>query len=428
MSVFQDILKNKTVLITEPIATTKTVAIGFWFSCGSRYETSGQRGISHFVEHLLFKRTKTRTAYDIACAFDYMGSYVNAYTDRETVCMHCVVPYNKVRNALEVFCDMTENSLFLEQDIEKERSVIESEIISSLDDPEEAALDAVAETIWKNQSISQSISGNVDDVRSLTREQLYDWYKKYFANGKLTVCIAGNINKQEIIDELEKLSTREEQCSGSETYVNNFNVPVWNSGSYFLQADFQQEQLFLLFPLPVPTSAKQQCVWSVLNALVGDTMSSRLFQRLRENGGFCYNVYSYFSLFSNCGFWCAYASSSKKNTVDVVVELYKEISSLISEGITEEELYGIKEHLCGEEMISSEDIEQHTKRLIRNYYQGFEYLNSDDVIKIIKSVTKDDIIACINEVLINESKTLVIYGPKLSRSKQKRINLEKIIR
>ena len=180
MSVFQKTLKNKTVLIIEPMDTVKTVSIGFWFSVGSRYEKAGLRGISHFVEHLLFKGTKKLSSYDIACGFDYIGSYVNAFTDKEAVCMHCTVPSGKLKYALEFFCDMCQNSIFSDEDLEKERSVIISEIISSNDDPEEAAGEAVAEAVWEDFCLSQSISGSIDDVKKITREQLLNWYKKYF--------------------------------------------------------------------------------------------------------------------------------------------------------------------------------------------------------------------------------------------------------
>lgn len=421
MSVFQEVLKNKTVLITEPVDTAKTVSIGFWFSVGSRYENAGFHGISHFVEHLLFKGTKTRSAYDIACAFDYIGSYVNAFTDREAVCVHCTVPAEKLDYALEVFCDMTENSLFNADDIEKERTVIESEIISSLDDPEEAASDAVCQLVWKNQTISQSISGSLDDVRKLTREQLYQWYKKYFVNGKLTVTIAGNIQIDKIKNILENLGNRQEQKIEEGLFDDKFPPLVWNNTKKMLKAPFQQEQVFLLYPVSSSKSFHETSVRNVFNAIAGDTMSSRLFQRLREKGGFCYNVYSYFNMFCDGGFWCAYASSAKKDVENLITEILDEVKNLLNGGITESELEGAKQHLCGEEIIAGEDIEQRTKRLIRSYINTFPYFSTEEIIDDISKVTKKEVDDFIQDIFANKKGSLIIYGRKLSLKKRHRI-------
>jgi len=174
MPVIQQTLQNKAVLITEPIATSQTVAIGFWFSAGSRYETNGKHGISHFVEHMLFKGTKKRTCHDIAYEFDKMGGFINAFTEREQLCVYCVVPKKYCANSLKIIEDMVYNSVFLPDEVEKEREVIKSEIISCLDDPEESAIDKVISSIWKGNPMALSIAGSIEDVESLTREDLQE--------------------------------------------------------------------------------------------------------------------------------------------------------------------------------------------------------------------------------------------------------------
>ena len=415
MSVFQKTLKNKTVLIAEPIAQAKTVAIGFWFSTGSRYEKDGEHGISHFVEHMLFKGTKTKSSYDIACAFDYIGSYVNAFTDREAVCMHCTVPKNKVAYALEYFCDMTENSLFASEEVERERNVIESEIISSRDDPEEAASDAVMQALWPDQALSASIAGDTDDVKNLTRDQLYEWYLKYIVHGKLTVCIAGNCDIEEVTKVLESLSEHTEQKIQEGLFDSVFSFPLWKSGKSMIKAPFLQEQIFLLYPLKPVKNNHQMLVQNIFNAIVGDTMSSRLFQRLREAGGYSYNVYSYFNMFSDCGYWCAYASASKEKTFCVIKEMQEELQKLLASGISESELEGAKQHLCGEEIIAGEDMENHVKRLIRSYVNKTDYLDTEKLISDIMSVTKEEVSSFIEELLNNKNFALILYGPKKSK-------------
>ncbi len=421
MSIFQKTLKNKTVLITEPIAQAKAVAIGFWFSTGSRYEKDGEHGISHFVEHMLFKGTKTKSSYDIACGFDYIGSYVNAFTDRETVCMHCTVPENKVVYALEYFCDMAQNSVFDTEEVERERNVIESEIISSRDDPEEAASDAVMQALWPEDSLSFSISGDVEDIKKLTRNQLYDWYQKYIVHGKLTVCIAGKVDIEEAAKILETLPLHEEQKLENGLFDTIMKEPVWHGGKSMIKALFLQEQIFLLYPVKPAESNHQMMVQNVFNAIVGDTMSSRLFQRLRESGGYSYNVYSYFNMFSDCGYWCAYASASKEKTMCVIADMQDELKKLLASGITEAELEGAKQHLCGEEIIAGEDMENHVKRLIRSYVNKTDFIDTEQIISDIMSVTKEEVSSFIAELLNNKNFALILYGPKKSKMELKKI-------
>src|SRR5574344_832053 len=150
-------LRNGVMLITEPVAAAKTTAIGFWFYGGSRLEPASLRGVTHFTEHMLFKGTQSRSAFDIACAFDRMGGYINAYTEREDVCVYCVVPSVHVTAALDIMCDMAEHAVFDAAEFERERKVVESEIITAEDDPDDSALDAVENAVWPRQMVSASI-------------------------------------------------------------------------------------------------------------------------------------------------------------------------------------------------------------------------------------------------------------------------------
>src|SRR5574344_1727550 len=165
-------LRNGVMLITEPVAAAKTTAIGFWFYGGSRLEPASLRGVTHFTEHMLFKGTQSRSAFDIACAFDRMGGYINAYTEREDVCMYCVVPSPRAGEALSIMCDMAENAVFAAGELEREREVVENEILTAEDDPEDSALDAAENSRWQEQTVSASISGTVKQEESLGREDL----------------------------------------------------------------------------------------------------------------------------------------------------------------------------------------------------------------------------------------------------------------
>ena len=419
MPISQQILQNKAVLITEPIASSKTVAIGFWFSVGSRYESEGNQGITHFVEHMLFKGTSTRSAFQIACEFDKIGGYINAFTEREQMCVYCVVPCFYATKALSIISEMIYDSTFLTTEVEKERTVIQSEIISSLDDPEEVAMDAVFSSIWKNNPIALNISGSVSDVESITRENLFDWYNRFVKSGPLAITIAGNFNQEEIFNCINDFPIRE-------NFEQNFplQIPTWNSGLDFISADFQQEQFFLLYKLDSKIDLKQNLILSVLNAIIGDTMSSRLFQSLRENSGFCYNVYSFINLFQDCGFWCFYATSSKENCLNVARNLIQIVDEFFENEISEEEINYAKQHLCGEEIMAGEDMEQRMKQMARCWFSGYNQNSSENILKIINEIQLDDLYAILKMIKNNLEKALVIYGPKVKSVNKK--NIEKV--
>ena len=416
MPIIQQKLQNKAYVKAEPIASAKTVAIGFWFSAGSRFESEGKHGISHFVEHMIFKGTKNRSCFDIACEFDKMGGYINAFTEREQLCLYCVIPSQYCVQAINIMGDMIYNSTFDASEIEKERHVIQSEILSSLDDPEEVALDAVFSSVWKNNPISWSIAGTTVDVDSLTREDLVNWYEDYIRKGSLLVTLSGNFSEKETFEALNNFPDRE-----NFDLVRILERPRWNSEFSFVKAFFQQEQFFYLFPISLPLSYEKNICYAILNAIIGDTMSSRLFQKLREESGYCYNVYSFFNVFSDCGFWAFYATSSKENSLKVVQDMKTIVDDFLKNDISEEEIDFAKQHLCGEEIMASEDVEQRMKGLARSYFAGYESIEIDQVLELIRNTSHEDLKNVLEEVRNSFENAFVVYGPPLKNSVEKSI-------
>lgn len=417
MSVQTQILSNNVTLITEPVAGVKTAAVGFWFRTGSRFEPENMRGISHFVEHMLFKGTNTRSAFDIAASFDRIGGYINAYTDRENLCIHCVVPADYVTDAVKIITDMTSSSLFDSKEVERERSVIKNEIIASLEDSEEVALDAASAAVWPNHPVSVPIAGTVEDVEGLSREDLYSWYTDYIKNGATVVCVAGCFEKECLESVLETLPNR---SSADWSSIHGL-APQWTSGLRFQDAPFNQMQLFMQFPLEPHISEKDYYTWAIVNALVGDTMSSRLFQKLREEGGYSYNVYSFPTYYTDAACWCAYATASKKDTAGVVKTMYRELEKLKQDSFSEEEQNAACEHICGEEIISSEDMEYRVKRLFRNYSFGFSQKSTEEILSLIRSISKKEIEKTIQTLLDFDNASLFVYGSNPSKTLKDKI-------
>jgi predicted Zn-dependent peptidase len=340
-----------------------------------------------------------------------MGGYANAYTDKECVVVYCVVPADGARDALEIMLDMAFNSSFGESEVEVEREVILNEIISSRDDAEEEALDRTAEAVWGKNPIARNTAGKEESVAAFTRAKLYNWYKKYFARAAFSVFAAGNIDTRSFEKILSHIPPRVPTAFP-------FKTPSWNSGLHVIDSPFMQEQFFAMLPLRYPVSEKRFYALSVFNALAGDTMSSRLFTKLREQSGLCYTVFSYNVFFSDCGFWCAYISSSKKNLAGAAEGVARELSSFARDGVTEEEIGTAREHLCGEELISSEDTEYRMKRLMRNSAFGFPLRDTEGTLSLIRSVGRDDIARELRGLFGRGGKDSalvnVVYGPKLS--------------
>lgn len=415
MAVETQILSNNVVLVTEPVATVKTAAVGFWFPVGSRHEGEGQRGVCHFVEHMIFKGTATRSAFDIALAFDRMGGYLNAFTDRETICLHCVVPAIHLRQALEVMVDMTSNSVFDQKELERERAVIQSEIVSSQDDPEEAALDAASEAVWPAHPLSAPIAATVEEVGSLTREILMDWYRTHIVSGPLVICAAGNLDQQVLVQVAEGLAFR--QGTGEKESFK----PEWRRGIQFKDAPFRQMQFFLQLPALQPATARDYYCQAVANALVGDTMSSRLFQKLREEGGYSYNVYSFMTYYSDAACWCAYASAARKDSQKVVSTLYRELYRLKTGGFTGDELEAACQHVCGEEIIAAEEMEYRSKRLFRHHSFGFPQSSTEEIAELIHGLTSQEVAAILDSLLDFQQTALLVYGSNPSESFKRKI-------
>lgn len=413
------VLKNNVTLISQFIENAKTVAIGFYFSVGSRYEKKGERGISHFCEHLLFKGTENFSRREIACTFDRIGGSVNAFTERDDVCVYAVVPSSKENfcDSMKILCDMSSSCVFPEEEIEKERSVVENEIISVEDDPEESALDVMASLIWKGSGLGQTITGTVSDVENLDRNKILDWYKKFFVHGELNVFVCGNFSESDAEFYLEKLPEhkRKMECVDPK--------PVWNVGNYFVKSGFGQQQIYVSYPMLEKIDEKKYWTMTVFNALFGDSMGSRLFETLREKNGLCYSVYSFFSTYADNGIWSCYASCEKKYLEKTFRLMQQELKNLFANEISDSEVEAAKGHLCGEELMGDCDMEFVMRRNQKNYFMGLKLFETEEILSSIRNVTKNDIIELIQSVIKNDKRTVFVYGKKLSKIKQKEILL-----
>lgn len=410
----EKVFSNQVHLILEKVEQSKSAAIGFYFATGSRFEDEHSRGISHFTEHMLFKGTRLHSAREISKAFDSMGANANAFTEREAVCLFSVVPAldDNVSGAVKLFCDMSQNCIFPEEEFQKEKNVVINEIQSLEDDADESGLDEAAAFVWKGSSLSKTIGGSVEEVQQITREQMIEWYRKYFIQGELTVFVSGNFDEEEICSQIENLPPHKKLVQRPEYHFEN--ASEWKSGFDFCKANFAQEQLYVLYPFDPELSEKENYALSVMNTILGDSVSSRLFDVLREQNGLCYNVFSFFTTYEKNAAWCASLSCDKKNIEAVCKLLFGELNAFVNRPFLQEELNAAKKHVMGEELIGSLDMEYAMRRNEKNFRAGIPMRTGEEVVELIQTIELEDVNSLARKIFDHKNRSLVVYGPALS--------------
>ncbi len=362
-------LPRGALLLEETAEGARSFAVGFWFPLGSRHEAPAERGFTHFVEHLVFKGSARRSAQDFAREVDRVGGYLNAFTERDSLCFHCVVPSRHWRLALDILVDLVFCATFPEEEVEKEREVIASEILAAQDDPEEASHDAFIERIWPGQAISRKIAGEVEDVRKASRDELHAFYRKRLCPSSLLVSVSGPSLPGEVAEELASLLSKAgvPDSPGKELTLCD-PAPSFSPVRDFLPASIGQVYLFEALQLAEAPRPDDYYVLSVLNGAFGESMSSRLFQDLRERSGLCYSVYSTFSLDRSLGLWMASASSAPRLFPRLLEGLDRQIESLAQGGrgaLTAEEIGESVSRIVGSFDLALEDPEYRMRRLAR---------------------------------------------------------------
>lgn len=401
---------NNIRLVMEPVAASNSAAIGFWFPVGSRDEPDGFQGATHFLEHLLFKGTRTRSSRDIALFFDRAGGYINAFTERELVCIMCVVPPERSEEAIVIILEMIQDSLLAEEDIQTERGVILSEIMAVNDDPEENGMETALALMYRNHPVSRPIAGTLNDIRDMSSDTLRSWYPRVFNSVPPLVTIAGNFNPRQMKEHVESVRYYEHPTFAGEAGEKPVVVP----GTQLKISPFRQSQLFLSWPVETVKLPENWYIWAIINAITGDTVSSRLFQNLREKLGLCYSVYCFYVFNRDSALWCSCLTAPPDKTGRALHELVQELDHIVYNGFTGEEISDAKSHITGMLKLSADDTEYRMKRLARQILHNGEITDIDESIQIIKGISFQRIHEQLHESCGNDRKSLVVYGPKKS--------------
>lgn len=398
-------LANGVRVIVEKIPSVRSVALGVWVGTGSKFETKKNNGISHFIEHMLFKGTEKRTAKDIAEAFDQIGGNVNAFTSKEYTCFYARVLDQHAVFALDVLADMFFNSVFEPKELTKEVKVVIEEIRMYDDTPDDLVHDLIAKASYRNHPLGYSILGSEKVLKNLTREDLIQYMDDHYTPANTVIAVAGNV-KDELIAQIEALFSSFHRRGGEAT----LKQPSFTSGTLVQRKDTEQSHLCISFP-GYPIGHDQLYSLVLLNNILGGSMSSRLFQEIREERGLAYSVFSYHSSFKDSGMFTIYAGTAHNQLEEVFSVASKIIRDVREQGITAEELQKGKEQLKGSLMLSLESTNGRMSRLGKNELLLDRHLSLDEVIEKVDSVTMESVISVAEELFRGEA-SLALVSPQ----------------
>ena len=400
------VLDNGIRVITEKIPYLRSVSIGVWVMIGSRDEQPDENGISHFIEHLLFKGTEKRTAFDIAKEIDSVGGTLNAFTGREYTCFYAKVIDHNLPLAIDLLSDIFLNSVIDLKDVEKERMVILQEIKMVEDTPDDYVHDLFNRVCWGDHPLGFPIYGNSELVQSFQRDQLYRFFKENYPPDRIIVCAAGNLEHQEVVDLIDE--TFGKIPKSNKTRTRNKPDPISTTNVW--KRDLEQVH-FCLGTKGLQYNHSLRFASYVLNTILGGGMSSRLFQEIRENRGLAYSVYSYLPTYIDAGLVVVYAGTNEGAFQEVIDLVLKEFKRLKNEPLKHEELETAKEQLKGNLLLSLESSDNLMTRLAKNEIYFKSYLPVATILKGIDEVKEETVQRLAGDIFDERFFCLTVLGP-----------------
>jgi len=400
-------LPNGVSIVTERMHHVRSVSVGIWVSTGSRRETPDENGISHFIEHMLFKGTNSRSAEEIAKSVDSIGGNLDAFTSRELVSFNTKVLDEHLPLAFDVLSDLVLNPKFLPEDVEKEKSVILEEIKMDADSPESLAHEIFCRNFWKGHALGKPILGTKESIASFNPDTIRNYYQRAYTPENIVITGAGNLHHDHLVALCDKAFggiTRPGSLPVSAAPVSHAEIS--------LKSKRTLEQTHMCMGVPAyPMPHEMRFASYLLNAILGGGMSSRLFQNIREKQGLVYAVFSELNLYRDAGVLEIYAGCSPQSTKKVIGSIMHEFRALKSEPVAPEELRRAKDHLKGSLMLSLESTSSRMANLARQQIFFTRFFSLDELLTSIENVTAEDVHRVSNEFFDPERIALTLLGP-----------------
>jgi predicted Zn-dependent peptidase len=414
-NIHREILPNGLIVLSEEMSHIRSISIGIWMKTGSRDEAPEVNGISHFAEHMVFKGTTTRSAQQIARQVDSIGGNMDAFTGKETICFNIKVLDEHVPIAIDILSDLVLNPVFDPKDIIREKGVILEEIKMDEDNPDYLIHEIFTQNFWKDHPLGKPILGTKETVRSFEQGKLFDFYRQRFAPNNIIVSAAGNLNHGHFVELIKS------RFAELRSVPNGFHGPAPKITPRVITRNKKSlEQVQLCIGVPSHSiSHEKRYVSYVLNTVLGGGMSSRLFQKIREEQGLAYSIYSDLNPYRDTGCMTVCAGTSLESTRSVVDSVLAEFRQLKDSPLPEDELRRAKDQLKGSLMLSLESSTSRMSNLARQESYFERFFSLDETIAQIESVTAEGITEMANELFQADKIAITALGNldglKLSR-------------
>lgn len=406
------VFENGLTVVTEEIPALRGVAIGFWIKVGTRHEPAGSEGVSHFLEHMLFKGTRTRSALDISREIEQVGGEINAFTAREYTCFHALTLDRDALLGLEILTDVLLNSRFSPREIERERKVILQEIAMVDECPEELVHDLFFEQLWGKHGLGRSILGSTKSIRGLQRKDILAFFAQNYRPEQLVVTVSGNLPHAKVLRAMRKL--RDAKWPGRGSAVERTGsrpVPAAQTGRWWVSRP--SEQIHLVWGVPGPAYASPDRLPALLlSAWLGGGMSSVLFQEIREKKGLAYSVDANLFSFEDTGLFSIYAATSMADVVVCVKLIERCVQKTAGKRLSLSELKTVKEGLKGAIGLASDSVESRMSSLGTNEIFFGRRISPEQVCEMVEEVSAEEI-RCVAEKLFSRvDASLLALGPR----------------
>ncbi|GAA5181775.1 pitrilysin family protein [Rugosimonospora acidiphila] len=409
-TVRRTVLPSGLRVLTEAIPTMRSVSFGIWVAVGSRDEAPKLSGVSHFLEHLLFKGTARRSALDIAAQIEAVGGETNAFTTKEYTCYYARVLDADLPLAIDVMCDLVASSVLAEPDVETERGVILEEIAMHDDEPDDEVHDLLTSAIYGNHALGRLISGTAETVSAMTRRQILDFYRRRYVPANIVVAAAGNLDHGVVVKLVrDTMLGRGEDANPAPYRSPSGRVPARPATVTARDKETEQAHLVLGCPAIARTDDRRFAL-SVLNNVLGGGMSSRLFQEIREKRGLAYSVYSYTTQYADAGMFAVYAGCAPGKVDEVLALTRAELARVAADGLSEDEVARGRGMVKGSLVLGLEDTGSRMSRLGKGELLYPELLSVDELLARVDAVTVEQVRQVAAQVL-SKPMSLAVVGP-----------------
>lgn len=385
-------------LVANKLDGFLSVATGMWIGTGSAYESAEENGISHFIEHMLFKGTTSLSAFQISDKVDSVGGQLNAFTSREQTCYYTWTTKEHVAMSMGLLSDMLFNSTFLQEELKKEQGVVLEEISMSQDNPEDVCFDRLFEEMYGKKSVGQTILGSSQNVSGFDKNSIKNYMAKCYGPKNIVIAVAGNFDFEKVCEYVEE--NFEKNFAKDTQKLSDYSLPIYTPCFVSSTKDIEQCHMSLAMP-SVKFNDEKSYEYSMINSILGGGMTSRLFQKIREEEGLCYTIYSYNSLNKNSGTHLIYTGINPKNIDLCTSRIFEVLKDLKKDAITKEEFARTKEQMKGNMILSQESCQSQMMLAGKYMIMCDSIFNMEERVDKINNISYDEVVDILRTKMFN---------------------------